>query len=629
MTNFVAIMKHFCLVLILLVSLPLLAYNDHRNARVDSLEAALKSDAPPKGTDLLRAYDELMRGYLPYDARKTEEYGRKALALSYQLNGLSVRENALRHLGLLRYGREDFDEAIKYFTQALAVTDSMEQSERYSQSEVDDARSSLYGSIANVYNLQGKAHLAIHYYQQALPLFEKYGWLQSLSILYHNIGELYLAMGNDAEAERNFLQAIEKGEAAGDSLMQAMARKGLTKVYLAQSDYEKTSQMLQPAFDYYEAHRTEEPQGYAEVLASLARLNMLSDHRDLSKARDYAQQAAALVNDEMMFENRSDIYAACCQVAMAEERWQEALDYGLRTVHPDSLATDADADCYQLLAKIYIELGQKQKAGEMMDKMHNLMSRYATEHYQSGLSQMEVLYETEKKETQIETLARERRFYGWLLAGAGGVMALLVLLLVYRHLAHRRQKAFLAAKVALETETKERHILARDLHDSLGGMLSLLRLKMEAGDKDALPLLDKTASELRRVSHHLMPEELLRNGLSSALHDFAMSIPGAQFQSIGYTQMNQEKELVLYRCAYELVNNAMKHAQASHIDIQLMQEPRQVTLTVSDDGSGMKDTGTDGMGLQNIRERIKPYDGQLLIVSNEGKGTEIHVTIPQ
>ena len=78
------------LITLLMVALSVAAYNDYRNARVDSLEAALKSKNPPKGEGLLRAYDELMRGYLPFDSLKASYYGHKALALSYELNGLTV-----------------------------------------------------------------------------------------------------------------------------------------------------------------------------------------------------------------------------------------------------------------------------------------------------------------------------------------------------------------------------------------------------------------------------------------------------------------------------------------------------------------------------------------------------------
>jgi len=617
-------MKTRFLIICLLFSLTVGAYNDYRNAKVDSLEALLKSNNPPKGDDLLRAYDELMRGWLPFDKKKATEYGNKALALSYERNGMRVRQDVLRRFGLMRYGNEEFDEALRYFNQALAIVDSMEHDKRYTQRDIDDCRSCLYGAIGNVYNLQDKHHLAIHYYQLALPIFEKYNWLESQTILYHNIGELYLTMGNQQEAEQNYLMALKQSEASGDSLMMALGRKGLIKIYMDRGDYKQARETAWKCYAYYHAHRTEEAEDYPVVLASMARLNMMKGHEDMSAAKVFAKEAASLA-DSLRFENQSDVYAACCELAMAEKQWQQALTYALRTIRPDSLATSADASCYRMLAEIFVQLGQKDKACLYINKVYDMMSHYATDHYQSGLSQMEVLYETEKKEAQIMSLAKEQQLYGWLLAGAGGLLLLLIALLVFRHQAHQRQKALLAAKVALDTETKERRILARDLHDSLGGMLSLLRLKMEKHD-EVLPLIDCINTELRRTAHHLMPEELLKGGLKPALHDFATNVPGADFQVTGDINIEKEQELVLYRCAYELVNNAIKHAHAESIHIQLMQEAQQVTLIVSDNGQGIKD-GNEGMGLQNIKERIRPYNGTVNIASIEGKGTDINITL--
>ena len=621
-------MRHTILFLCLCLGTSVAAYNDHRNARVDSLEAALKSSNPPKGDDLLRAYVALMRGYALYDTKKAEDYGRKALALSYERNGLNARQDVLRRFGQMHYGREEFDKAISYYQWALAVVDSMKQSGRYSQREIDDALSTTYGSIANAYNLQDKAHLAINYYQMALPIFEKYNWLESQAILYYNIGELYLTMGNEAEAERNYLLSIQKGEASKDSLMMAIPRKGLTRLYLRQGNYEQARRTAERCYAYYHAHRDEEVEDYPVILASMVRLNLMDGHQDLPKANAYAKEALGLA-DSLRFEGQSDIYAACCELAMAEQQWQEALSYGLRSIHPDSLATAADAGCYQLLAEIYTELGQKDKAREYIRKMHDVMTRYATDHYQSGLSQMEVLYETEKKEARIATLNRERSLYRWLLGGAivaTGALAVSVLLIIVMN---RRKKKLIAAKAALEAETRERRILARDLHDGVGSMLSVLRLKIEgnADKAESLQQLDSTAGELRRTAHHLLPEELLRGGLRSALSDFAASVPGAEFSSSADGHpIARDLELVLYRCAYELVNNALKHAHASHIDIQLLQGPHEVTLTVSDDGQGM--AGGKGMGLQNIGQRIEPYHGTLHIASGGGNGTEVNVSLP-
>ena len=633
-------MKNLYLTICLIVCLSAQAYNDHRNARVDSLEAALKSPNPPKGDELLRAYDELMRGYLNYDPQKATDYGRKALALSYELGGLNVRQNVLRHFAQMHYAGEEYDKAIALYRQALAIIDTMATLTRYTEKDIDDARSVVYGSLGNVYNMQDKAHLAIHYYQLALPIFEKYDWRESQTILHNNIGELYSQMSNDAEAERNYLRAIEMAQASGDSLMMSIPQKGLAGVYFNTRQHDKALRTANEALAYYHPHRKEEPQDYAYMLALKARILLMKGHEDAAAAKACVAEALPYIdNAEMMFDNASEIYMAACEVAMAEKRWHEALDYALKSVHPDSTATIADKGGYMRLAEIYTELGQKSKAREYMNKTIDLMNRYATNHYQSGLSQMEVLYETEKKEAQIVAMSKERRLFCWLLVAAGGIVLMLIGLFVYRHVAHQRQKALLAARVALETETKERRILARDLHDGLGGMLTLLRLKSltpspspKGEGSEYLKLLDATIEELRRVSHHLMPEELLRNGLVTALHDFAIAVPGAQFQTFGDIAFGKEMELTLYRCAYELVNNAIKHAQATHINIQLVQTEHEVTLTVSDDGRGLKvsttEGGLQGAGLQNIRERIEPFNGKLRIVANENEGTEINVSLP-
>lgn len=626
-------MKVKFLIICLFTVLSVGAYNDYRNARVDSLEAALKSKNPPEGADLLRAYDELMRGYLPFNGIKASYYGHKALALSYELNGLRVRQDVLRRFAQMHYAREEFDEAIRIFQQALAVVDSMEHDIRYTPSDVDDARSCLYGAIGNVYNMQDKAHLAIHYYQLALPIFEKYKWLESQTVLYHNVGELYFLMGNYQEAERNYLMGLSKSSESKDSLMIALSQKGLLRLYINMGDYPKAIKMAGPCYSYYHAHRTEEVGDYYVVLASMVRLNLMEGHKNITAAKTYAKEALKQV-DELGFEDKSNVYAACSEVAMAEKQWQQALDYALQTIHPDSLATSADASCYKLLAEIYTELGQKAKAREYIQKMHDVMSRYSTDHYQSGLSQMKVLYETEKKEAQIAALDKERGLYRWLLVAAIIAIAALVAGGILMVLVQRRKKALLAAKVALDTETKERRILARDLHDSLGSMLSVLRLKIEGDTQkdETLRMIDQTATELRRISHHIMPEELLQGGLRTALADFAISVPGTQFHFFGNDTIRicQDMELVLYRCAYELVNNALKHAAAEHIDIQLMQEEEQISLTVSDDGKGMSNTppSHEGMGFENIRARIGRFNGKLNIVSTENTGTEINITLP-
>lgn len=302
----------------LAVSITMQAYTDHRHAKVDSAEQVLQSGRLLSDRERMDCYYVIVRGSLGKDTEKHDRYCREMLALSYKMDAKVMRESALHHLGLQNYGQEKYDEAERYFLWAIAVTDSMRGDKRYTESDVDDNLSQLYGALGNLYNIQDKALLAIEYYQKALPIFERHGWLESQTILHHNVAELWISMGNEEKAETEYLKAVKTGEASGDSLMAALPRKGLAKVYINQADYDKARQTIERAYMYYHAHQEEEAVDYLDVLASLAKVHLIAGHRDLTKAKAYADEALRLVNDEMMMETRCDVYAAAAMVAMSE-----------------------------------------------------------------------------------------------------------------------------------------------------------------------------------------------------------------------------------------------------------------------------------------------------------------------
>ena len=630
----IIVIKRLAFVLLLLLGAEAHAeYSDHRNRKVDSLEHVLRSGQQMNDEQLIRLHTDLMWGYLQTDGQRAETNARKVLALSYEHDWLKSRADALRLLGLMAYGDERYDESIAYYEWALAVTDSMRTSGKYMETDIDDNLSTLYGSIGNLYNIQDKNLLAIEYYQKAMPIFEKYGWRESLTILHHNIAELYLVIGNSDEAERHYRSAIEQGRTTGDSLMMALPLKGLVKIYIDRDDYQRAQQTIEPAYAYYHAHRDEEPGDYAEVLAALTRMNLMSGHEDLTQAKAYAREALDVVNDEMMTETRCDVFAAAAMVEMKAKNWRTALQYALQSIHEnDQEATFSDVGSYELLANIYMQLGNMEEASRYIRKVRILMEQFSTQNYQSSISQMEVLYNTEKKQKLIEQLNREKQWHLWagILLSASLLLLALAFFLLWRSVRLQRRTALFKAR--FDGEVDERRRIARDLHDGLGGMLTMLRLKIEgdASKSELLKQLGDTATELRRVAHHLMPEQLLKNGLTVSLQDLAISVPGAHFSHFGSNdRLSQDLEVVLYRCAYELVNNAIKHAHADRIDIQLMQEDGQVALTVSDNGRGLEsESPQGGIGLQNIRERISHYQGTMHIVSGKEQGTETNIILP-
>jgi signal transduction histidine kinase len=269
---------------------------------------------------------------------------------------------------------------------------------------------------------------------------------------------------------------------------------------------------------------------------------------------------------------------------------------------------------------------------------------------------MEVKYETEKKEVQITTLKKEKALYiGLGIVGTALFLALSLLFIIrhrfdinkrklaeqqtalaeqqtalaeqqIKHLEQEQQ--MIATQSVIDGEIAERTRLARDLHDGLGGMLSILKLHLD-DVADAREMLDQSINELHRVAHHLMPQSLLRDGLKTALDDFCKAIPNAQFHYFGDNHRLDDKfELLIYRCAYELLNNAFKYANASNINIQLVKNTDYVSLTVEDNGCGFDpEKITSGMGLESLRARVAVYNGKIDIFSAPGKGTEVFVEL--
>jgi len=189
--------------------------------------------------------------------------------------------------------------------------------------------------------------------------------------------------------------------------------------------------------------------------------------------------------------------------------------------------------------------------------------------------------------------------------------------------------------------------LSRDLHDGPGGLLSVVKSKLTNMKGNyilsqdnvkqfdhAIGLLDDSIKELRRVSHNMMPEALIKSGLKDALQDFCDQISVGKKLSLTFNFFGENKrfenslEITLYRIALELVNNALKHAKATEILVQVVQEDNRIYLTVMDNGQGFDPSKIDTLkstGLRNTRARVESFNGHIDIDSQLGKGTEIGV----
>ena len=190
----------------------------------------------------------------------------------------------------------------------------------------------------------------------------------------------------------------------------------------------------------------------------------------------------------------------------------------------------------------------------------------------------------------------------------------------------------------------ERTRIAKDLHDGLGGLFSTVKMHFSTLQHDmpslkenqlfekSYELVDTAAVEVRRIAHNMMPEVLMKLGLIDGLKDMCNNINAGKLINISLQaygmdkRLNSATEIMLYRIVQELLNNIMKHAQATEAIVQFNQEGNRLMVTVEDNGRGFNVNQSDNnkhAGLDSVESRVKYLHGKFSIESEKDLGTTV------
>lgn len=205
----------------------------------------------------------------------------------------------------------------------------------------------------------------------------------------------------------------------------------------------------------------------------------------------------------------------------------------------------------------------------------------------------------------------------------------------------------------LQAQENERQRMAREIHDGIGPILSTIKLHLgslykEVGEVSAKTkarmvtmseLIQEVATDIRDISHTLMPSVLTDLGLVAALENMCRKADNAGvidvkfFHSGFHERMESSLALGVFRIAQELLNNALKHAKAEQINVQLVKHPHSIMLTVEDDGDGFDDDpdgspAEAGIGLRNVETRTAALGGQFHLEAQLGHGVLATIEIP-
>lgn len=476
---------------------------------------------------------------------------------------------ALNGIGWANMELGRYNDAIYWLHKGIAIPAS-DFYERY--------KTNMYNNIASCYGSINKINIAKYYAIQGLALSEKHEDLFCIANGLNILANVYILENNTDKAIECLTRATEIRKASGD-----------------------------PFF----------------IVSDMSQLSLLyASHKDFEKAIQLSDEA----------------------IRIAEEKNMDAKLPFL----------------YNTFSEIYSQKGDYKNAYLTQLKLNNIKDkRYQTASAEK-LAELQVKYETSVKENTIQKQRFELSKKNYMLYGSIGVFLLIaaVGLIAYRSsiqkealklqtvLAKQREDN---ARAILEVEEKERSRFAAELHDGLGPMLSAVKYnlselsgKIEAFSSEekkvfekAMNILDESCKEVRQVSHNIMPHTLLKKGLNNAIRDFVSKIENKNLQVHLYLSgldenLDSKVEVAAYRIIQESVNNVLKHADATKLDISLTKDEDGLTGAIEDNGKGfnVKNVKTGGIGLSNIISRIQFLHGNVDIDSRPGNGTLIAFHIP-
>jgi signal transduction histidine kinase len=214
---------------------------------------------------------------------------------------------------------------------------------------------------------------------------------------------------------------------------------------------------------------------------------------------------------------------------------------------------------------------------------------------------------------------------------------------------HRRYMRLQREKIFAEITIREneRKRIAGDLHDSMGPLLSAVKLNISSVDiqhpEDRVVLektakyLDEIIGSMRRISYDLLPHTLERKGLVEAVREFVSQVNlkqtiDIQLFVVKEISVPKEKEIHIFRMIQEIVHNTLKHAHARTLQIGMSEESGHLLFLTKDDGRGFdkeKEMGrTNGLGLKSLESRCEILNGILSLESKPGAGTNYFIKIP-
>ncbi|HMS69210.1 MAG TPA: sensor histidine kinase [Saprospiraceae bacterium] len=482
-----------------------------------------------------------------------------------------------------------------------------------------------------------KPDLSIEYYKKALELFEKEKNTTWIANVNNNIGIQFMEAGKLDSASIYHYKAYEQHRMNGDSLSTSTLVGNLAELENNAGNINKAMEFANLYLNNYKAFHQ------SDVLSNVYNVIAVVNQKkgQFEKANEYNEKSLKIRSEEgVSLHHIANNYLIRSEIQQALGNHKAALDALniYRTMQDSVFRADRDERITRL-------------SSEFEAKYKNL----------------ELTHEKTRTEALLyEANVRKR----WYLAVAITI-GLLSLLLWYFYRKRTEYKArilqadseiqkqqiteleqknqLLSLSAVIEGQESERMRIARDLHDGLGGLLTSVKahfgsISHEINQlieldvyKKTNELIDEACSEVRRIAHNMIPHSLQMHGLEGALTDFESFIskngitPHIEVFQVDLKNISENNAALIYRILQEVIQNIIKHAKATEINIQFLGHEQGLNIQVDDNGKGFdinEVIHAKGMGLKSIESRVKYLNGAIHFDSRIGHGTQVNIELP-
>jgi signal transduction histidine kinase len=547
--------------------------------------------------------------------------------------------------GISYYKTGEFDEAEKLINESI---------EKALKIDNDSLLVKAYNNLGNIYADQGKNVTSLNNYQKALKLAETNGDSLSIARINKNIGAIYVSWKRLDESLSYYLRAEASALSMNNRILYADCHNNIGTVYEQKNDWKEAIKHYAIALTEYE--NAEDREGIAMIYSNLGIAYKKLDDRPTSI--DYYKKSLAIsesIDDKWAqaatLNNLGNLYGEAADFKSAQKYCKESLQ-----IAQEINAPEITVNVFESLADAAYNCGKYKESMEYMRRFIHEKNEFENLQMNNTLSELTVRYETEKKdkentllklENKEEKMIAERAHKKMEITLVSGGIILVFSLISFRfyqlNSRHKQanQERIIRSKIAFETEQSERKRMATDLHDSIGQKLSVVKMQLSAQPEissTACHLLDETIDEIRTICHNLLPPDL-KKGLLSTLQNFrdefnfqnnkGIKLHLTSDDLIPLAKFTDELTVAVYRIVQEFTTNTLKYAQAGNIHIDMEIRNERLHLNLSDDGVGIdpsKLVSGHGIGLKNIKDRVKQFGGHMTIQTEQG--TDFQIEIP-